>query len=159
MAPGASCPDPTGEKKDGGWGLRHRAPAPATGDMGSTDMETEAYLRPPQVLTPPGPAYADELRQFQGIPGIERAPSGRLWATWYGGGVTEDNRNHVLLATSADDGDTWSDVKTVIDVDGDGPVRAYDPCLWHDPQGPWWPTTRTVRSRPGRRRAAWGTGS
>ena len=102
-------------------------------------MPPEPYLCPPQVLTPPGPEYADELRQFQGIPGIERAPSGRLWATWYGGGTTENRYNYVLLATSADDGDTWSEVKTVIDPDGEGPVRAYDPCLWHDPNGRlWW---------------------
>lgn len=102
-------------------------------------METEPYLRSPQVLTSPGPEFADELRRFQGIPGLERAPSGRLWATWYGGGVSEDNRNYVLLATSTDEGESWSGVKTVIDPDGDGPVRAYDPCLWHDPQGRlWW---------------------
>jgi len=102
-------------------------------------MTAEPYLSPPQVLTPPGPGYADELRQFQGIPGLERSPSGRLWATWYGGGITEDRHNCVLLATSEDDGDTWSGVTTVIDPDGDGPVRAYDPCLWHDPRGRlWW---------------------
>jgi len=102
-------------------------------------MENEAYLQAPRVVTSPGPEYGDEVREFQGIPGIERAPSGRLWATWYGGGVTEDNSNYVLLATSTDDGDTWSSVTTVIDPDGDGPVRAYDPCLWHDPEGRlWW---------------------
>lgn len=102
-------------------------------------MATEPYLTPPEVITPPGPEYADDLRRFQGIPGLERAPSGRLWATWYGGGITEDKHNCVLLATSEDDGDTWSGVTTVIDPDGEGPVRAYDPCLWHNPDGRlWW---------------------
>ena len=102
-------------------------------------METEAYLEAPEVRTPPGPEYADEGRRFQGIPGIERSPGGRLWATWYGGGVTEDRYNYVLLATSGDDGRTWSPVRTVIDPDGPGPVRASDPCLWHDPRGRlWW---------------------
>ena len=43
-----------------------------------------------------------------------------------------------MLVTSDDDGKTWSDLKLVIDPDGDGPVRAYDPCLWHDPAGRLW---------------------
>lgn len=119
-------------------------------------METEAYLRPPQVISPPGPEYADEGRQFQGIPGIERASNGRLWATWYGGGVTEDNRNCVFLSTSVNGGDTWSAVKTVIDVDGDGPVRAYDPCLWHDPQGRlWWFWAQGYQGHTDERAGVW----
>ncbi len=90
------------------------------------------------INTSPGPEYADQARCFQGIPGIERAENGRLWATWYGGGVTEDQNNYVMLATSIDDGKTWSTVVMVIDPDREGPVRAYDPCLWHDPQGRLW---------------------
>lgn len=92
----------------------------------------------PAVIAPPGPEYADAGRMFQGIPGIERAANGRLWATWYGGGVTEDEHNYVMLVTSGDDGRSWSSVKLVIDPDRDGPVRAFDPCLWHDPQGRLW---------------------
>jgi hypothetical protein len=91
-----------------------------------------------RVITTPGPEYADEARRWQGIPGLERAASGRLWATWYSGGVTEDRHNYVLVATSADDGATWSRAKFVIDPDGPGPVRAFDPCLWHDPLGRLW---------------------
>ena len=34
----------------------------------------------------PGPKYADGMRLFQGIPGLERARNGRLWAVWYAGG-------------------------------------------------------------------------
>ncbi len=101
-------------------------------------MTEEAYLCAPEVVMPPGPKYADDLRKFQGIPGIELAASGRLWATWYGGGIGEDRNNHVLLATSEDGGRAWSDVRLVIDPDGDGPVRAFDPCLWHDPDGRLW---------------------
>lgn len=99
---------------------------------------SEPYLVPPQIYHAPPPQYADTERQFQGIPGIERSPSGRLWATWYGGGITEDRHNYVMLTTSANDGHTWSDLKLVIDPDGDGPVRAFDPCLWHDPNGRLW---------------------
>jgi predicted neuraminidase len=86
----------------------------------------------------PGVEYADSQRMHQGIPSIERARNGRLWAAWYGGGLGEDQHNYVMLATSADDGRSWSVLKAVIDPDGPGPVRAFDPCLWHDPQGRLW---------------------
>ena len=85
----------------------------------------------------PGPAYGPKARGFQGIPGIARARNGRLWATWYAGAKGEGNDNYVVLATSADDGHTWSDLKVVIAPSGD--VRAYDPVVWIDPQGKlWW---------------------
>lgn len=86
------------------------------------------------VLVPPDAAH--RFRAFQGIPGIERAANGRLWATWYGGGTDEGPENYVMLATSADDGATWSDI--VLAIDPPGVVRAFDPCLWHDPQGRLW---------------------
>src|SRR5436853_5335880 len=94
--------------------------------------------RPPVPNFSPGPEYADTVRLFQGIPGIERAANGRLWATWYGGGTGEDRYNYIMLVTSDDDGNTWSPIKLVLDPDRDGPVRAFDPCLWHDPQGKLW---------------------
>ncbi len=99
---------------------------------------TDGSLKAPDVFLEPGPQYADEVRMFQGIPGIERAPNGRLWVTWYGGGVTEDHHNYVMLVTSGDDARTWSELTMVIDPDGDGPCRAFDPCLWHDPKGRLW---------------------
>lgn len=85
----------------------------------------------------PGPEYDDSARMYQGIPGIERAPNGRLWATWYGGGVTENKDNYILLSTSGDDGKTWQRA-LVIDPDRGGPVRPFDPCLWLDPDGKLW---------------------
>lgn len=91
----------------------------------------------PAVNTAPGPEYADATRMFQGIPTIERAPNGRLWAAWYGGGVTEDKQNYIVLSTSGDDGKTWQRA-LVLDPDRDGPQRAFDPCLWHDPEGRLW---------------------
>ncbi len=100
--------------------------------------DIDANLTPPKPNFSPGPEYADEVRMFQGIPGIERAANGRLWATWYGGGTGEDFHNYVMLVTSGDDGRTWSHLKLVLDPDGDGPVRAFDPCLWHDPSGKLW---------------------
>lgn len=93
-------------------------------------------LQTPPVILDPGPDYAPETRTFQGIPGIERAPNGRLWATWYGGGPGEGPENYVMLSTSGDDGETWSDVRLV--VDPPGRVRAFDPTLWVDPLGRMW---------------------
>jgi predicted neuraminidase len=84
----------------------------------------------------PGPQYADGARRFQGIPGIERTANGRLWAVWYSGGESEGPDNYVLLVTSGDDGHSWSRPKLV--VDPPGAVRAFDPCLWHDPDGRLW---------------------
>ena len=93
-------------------------------------------LLPPTINTSPGEQYSAQTRQFQGIPGIERATNGRLWALWYGGGQGEDGKNFVMLVTSGDDGKTWSDLKLVIDpIDN---VRAFDPVLWTDPTGRLW---------------------
>lgn len=98
----------------------------------------DEVAKPPVPNFSPGSEYADAGRMFQGIPGIERAANGRLWATWYGGGTGEDLHNYILLVTSSDDGRMWSSLKLVLDPDRDGPVRAFDPCLWHDPQGRLW---------------------
>ncbi len=110
-------------------GAAESASAPASASV-------RAPVLPP-LNTTPGPEYADSVRMFQGIPAIERAPNGRLWAAWYGGGVTEDKHNYILLSTSGDDGKTWQ-IALVLDPDRDGPVRAFDPCLWHDPEGRLW---------------------
>src|SRR5580692_11122757 len=84
---------------------------------------SDEVATPPVPNFSPGPEYADAVRMFQGIPGIERAANGRLWATWYGGGTGEDFHNYVMLVTSSDDGRTWSSLKLVLDPDRDGPVR------------------------------------
>lgn len=100
------------------------------------NQEIAAPVVPP-INRHPGPEYADATRMFQGIPAIERAANGRLWAAWYGGGITEDKYNYIVLSTSGDDGRTWQRA-LVLDPDRDGPVRAFDPCLWHDPDGKLW---------------------
>ena len=97
----------------------------------------------------PGAEYADNARMFQGVPGIERAANGRLWATWYGGGVSEDRNNYILLSTSGDDGKSWQRV-LILDPDGAGPVRAFDPCLWHDPDGKLWLTWAQAKIEQGK---------
>ncbi|MBK9168485.1 MAG: exo-alpha-sialidase [Bryobacterales bacterium] len=93
-------------------------------------------LEAPIVNTDPGAPYASPTRAFQGIPCIERAPSGRLWANWYAGGPGEGPENYVVLVTSGDDGRTWSDPVLVIDPPSF--VRAFDACVWLDPVGSLW---------------------
>ncbi|MFN2351499.1 MAG: sialidase family protein [Kiritimatiellia bacterium] len=99
------------------------------------DMLQEA-LQPMQPNFAPGAQYADDQRQFQGIPGIARAPGGRLWAIWFSGGQGESPFSYVVLVTSGDDGATWS--APVMVVDPPDHVRAYDPCIWVDPNGRLW---------------------
>jgi hypothetical protein len=92
-------------------------------------------LQPPQYVGKPKPEHAVTNRAFSGIPSLAIAPQGRMWATWYAG-VTpaEDLNNYVVLSTSGDDGETWTEVLTV-DPDAGGPVRSFDPELWVSPDG------------------------
>lgn len=106
------------------------------GAMNTPALLNPLALAPPFVNTSPGPQYRSGSRKFQGIPGIERAPNGRLWATWYGGGEGEGPENYVVLVSSIDDGATWSQPAVVIDPPGQ--VRAFDECLWLDPHGRLW---------------------
>ncbi|WP_164102073.1 sialidase family protein [Candidatus Laterigemmans baculatus] len=111
---------------------------PAAAAESTDSIAPTAAAVAPEVNFEPGPEYGDDVRMFQGISGLERSPGGRLWATWYGGGVTEDRHNYVLLVSSDDNGKTWSAPTLVIDPDRDGPVRAFDPCPWIDPSGRLW---------------------
>lgn len=92
-------------------------------------------VSPAYVGAPKLPDHAANNRAFQGIPSMAIAPGGRLWANWYAG-ITpgEDHNNYVAVSTSGDKGQTWREV-LVIDPDGPGPVRAFDPELWVAPTG------------------------
>ena len=90
-------------------------------------------------------------RQKAGRPSIERASNGRLWATWFTSTQTshENLNDYVVLATSADGGETWEDV-FVADPDlySNNTRRAFDPQVWIDPDGVlrWFWTDRTGTS-------------
>jgi predicted neuraminidase len=99
-------------------------------------LSNDPAILPAVLNESPGAEYSDAKRLFQGIPGIERAPNGRLWAVWYSGDTREGPKNYVILATSADGGRTWSGPRLVIDPPGF--VRAFDGCLWLDPKGRLW---------------------
>ena len=94
-----------------------------------------AFLAPPQHAAPPLARHAVTNRAFTGISSLAVAPGGRLWVAWYAGKTPgEDQNNYVVLSTSGDSGKTWREV-LVVDPDGDGPVRTFDPELWMGPDG------------------------
>lgn len=116
----------------------NKEPKPVQAEQRTADYE--ALLREARrAVAPdfaPGAAYADDKRLFQGIPGIARAPGGRMWAVWYAGGQGESPLNYVLAATSDNDGESWS--APVLVIDPPGHVRACDANVWLDPTGRLW---------------------
>jgi len=73
--------------------------------------------------------YNTENRIWQGIPGIEITKKGRMFATFYSGGIKEALDNYVMLVLS-DDGKNFSEPIAVAYEKGH---RCFDPCLWIDP--------------------------
>jgi len=100
----------------------------------------KSFLLPPELINDPSSieSYEPENRMFTGIPSLAVTENGRIWAVWYSG-ITpgEDENNYVVVSTSDNKGDTWKEV-LVIDPDGQGPVRAFDPEAWIDPDGKLW---------------------
>jgi predicted neuraminidase len=96
-------------------------------------------LEPPAINLAPGPEYDDQKRVGNMIIGLERTPKGRLWACWVGNG--DSPNGFFMLATSDDDGSTWSKPRVVIDPT-DPPNapqrRALVGNLWTDPLGRLW---------------------
>jgi hypothetical protein len=80
--------------------------------------------------------FQTDKRLWQGIPGIEVTAKGRLFATFYSGGKTEERGNYCILIRSDDDGNTWSEPIAAA-YDGEE-SRCFDPCLWIDPLGRLW---------------------
>ena len=99
-----------------------------------------SFLSPPKLIKDPGRYYnySPDSRKFTGIPSLAITDSGTMWAVWYAG-VTpqEDQNNYVVVANSKDKGSTWNEV-LAIDPDKGGPVRAFDPEVWVDPNGKLW---------------------
>ena len=82
--------------------------------------------------------YSKQSRKHTGIPSLAITPGGRMWAVWYAGvKPAEDHNNYVVLSTSGDGGTTWEEV-FVIDPDGEGPLRVYDPQVWLAPDHSLW---------------------
>ena len=81
--------------------------------------------------------YQAENRKFTGIPSLAISDS-CMWVTWYAG-ITpaEDHNSYVVVAVSKNKGKIWEEV-LVIDPDGSGPERAFDPQVWVSPNGQLW---------------------
>lgn len=98
-------------------------------------MEAPGRGVKPRHFGAPRADHRPDNRAYTGIPSVEVAPNGRLWATWFCG-ITpkEDNNSYVVLSTSGDGGRTWKEV-AVCDPDAEGPARAIDPMVWAAPDG------------------------
>ena len=103
-------------------------------------QNNDSFLLPPEVIVLPekSETHLAINRKFTGIPSMAITNKGKIWATWYAG-ITdnEDKNNYVVLSSSSDNGKTWIE-KLIIDPDGDGETRAFDPELWIDPTGKLW---------------------
>ena len=67
----------------------------------------------PKLNTSPLPDYDYDRLDYGMTIGIERTPRGRLWACWVAGG--DSPKAYFVLATSDDDGETWSKPRLVVD--------------------------------------------
>ena len=96
-------------------------------------------LIPPVVNTSPLPKYDNDKLDYGMTIGIERTPKGRLWACWVAGG--DSPKAFFVLATSDDDGTTWSKPRVVVDshsasLPADRSILVGN--LWTDPTGRLW---------------------
>ena len=93
----------------------------------------------PVIITAPGAEYQDAVRPGAMIIGMDRTPQGRLWGCWTGTGDKPDT--YFILATSDDDGATWSKPRLVVgalDPSGKRQRGALVGNLWADPLGRVW---------------------
>jgi hypothetical protein len=87
----------------------------------------------PEFIGVPNSEHALFTRTMTGIPSLAISKKGRLWATWYAGPTpAEDQNNYCVLTTSKDGGYTWKEV-CIVDPDGPGPRRTFDPEIWIGP--------------------------
>ena len=93
--------------------------------------------------------FEAKYRIWQGIPSIEVTDNGRIFVTFYSGGIKEDFGNYCLLYYSDDNGDTFTLYASAYFGQD---KRAYDASLWIDPYGRlWWtysvaPTGKMITS-------------
>lgn len=96
-------------------------------------------LVPPVLNTNPPARYGYDQLDYGMTVGVERTRGGRLWASWIGGGDNE--KAFLVLATTDDDGVTWSAPRVVIDPrDASLPLSCsvISGVPWLDPRGHLW---------------------
>jgi len=119
---------------------------PAAEDPAARSKQVEAMERvadlaliPPKLNTTPLPEYDYDKLDYGMTIGIERTPGDRLWACWVAGG--DSPKAFFVLATSEDDGETWSAPCLVVDAHSkDLPAErsVLVGNLWTDPLGRLW---------------------
>ena len=135
VTPGAFCADDDTE-------ARFAAMTPAEVRAYESDVMrriADLALIPPRLNTSPLPEYDYDRLDYGMTIGIERTPKGRLWACWVAGG--DSPKAFFVLATSDDDGETWSKPRLVVDAHSknlpmDRSVLVGN--LWTDPLGRLW---------------------
>lgn len=96
-------------------------------------------LIPPTLNTSPLPKYDCDQLDYGMTIGIERTPKGRLWACWVAGG--DSPKAFFVLATSDNDGDSWSKPRLVVDTHSKAIPMDRSTLvgnLWTDPRGRLW---------------------
>jgi len=124
--------------------LVSRFAAMSPGEVRAFEMEVMRHvadlaLIPPTLNVSPLPQYGYDRLDYGMTIGIERTPQGRLWACWVAGG--DSPKAFFVLATSDDDGESWSDPGLVIDAHSknlpmDRSILVGN--LWTDPHGRLW---------------------
>ena len=93
----------------------------------------------PSVVTSPGADFQDDARGGAMIIGMDRTAKGRIWGCWTGTGDKRDG--YFLLATSDDDGATWSKPRLAVGARMEAAQKVSGALvgnLWTDPKGRLW---------------------
>ncbi len=96
-------------------------------------------LIPPVLNTSPLPQFSYDNLDYAMTLNIARTPQGRIWVAWVGGGDSPDA--FFLLASSDDEGKTWSQPRLVINAQSTNiPMQRSILVgnIWTDPQGRLW---------------------
>jgi predicted neuraminidase len=108
-------------------------------DIEDIEKIADLALIPPKLNANPLPEYDYDRLDYGMTIGIERTPQGRLWACWVAGG--DSPKAFFVLATSDDDGESWSKPRLVIDAHSKDLPRDRSILvgnLWTDPLGRLW---------------------
>ena len=119
--------------------LAAQEPTADTERIAAMEKMADLALIPPSLNASPLPQYDYDRLDYGMTIGIERTPGGRLWACWVAGG--DSPKAFFVLATSDDDGETWSKPRLVVDAHSkelptERSVLVGN--LWSDPTGRLW---------------------
>ena len=114
-------------------------PSPSPAEIAALEKIADHALEQPTLNTSPLPDYDYDKLDYGMTIGIERTPDGRIWACWVAGG--DSPKAFFVLASSDDDGETWSKPRLVVDThspDLPRPRSTLVGNLWTDPLGRLW---------------------